>query len=237
MLQRRGNTGKTLALQVGFPNNSTKNTADVTGNNMDTVVNKINQAVVNDQCPEGINCMGGIVTSAFDKVKGLLATRSGQGSIGFKSVSHIKQEKLKIELDDQMEDEKDKSDSGFDALVNIKNKKSKVKIDDNSFNVGEEEAKPNNINDEQIDKLQKEIMKMIPNNSLLKLLGIASTPESSDGEKTVNNKNEDDTENPQLDDYDILNLVSQILNVDEDDEPTTRGTEYFKIHKIMAVKD
>lgn len=102
-----------IAVEITRPNSSTNSirTSAVTGDSLDSILRKITHRVIDDNCQDGINCMGGTMTGALDKVLSMLATRLGKtGSIGYKSIqkSEIKQQKFKLKLSDNSLELKDK---------------------------------------------------------------------------------------------------------------------------------
>lgn len=119
---------KELAAQVkrskGFTNKV--KTSNVNRDISNPISSKFRTGVIDDKCPEGINCIDEPMTGAVDLILGILATRLDKtGSLGYKSVqkSQIKEEQFKLKL----EDEKDS-----DKIKNVNNKKAKKYNNDNT---------------------------------------------------------------------------------------------------------
>lgn len=161
--------GKDLAVQVMWPEGSTNNrtTSNVTGDNLDAILSKITRGVIDDNCPEGINCLGESMTGAVDKVLSLLAARLGKtGSIDYNSVqkSEITQQKLQIKLDDNLSKPKDEEDKQevSDTVKNENKKEPKKNSYSNMTEMKIENLNPtenfdaSNESDEEIEQNSEE---------------------------------------------------------------------------------
>lgn len=231
-VERQGKSGKDLAAQVYWPKVSSKAVTKVIGSSVDAITNKINNEVVADHCPAGIKCMGGLMNSALNKVKNVLASREGSGGIGYKSVSETKQQKIKF-----------KQHGSFDEQVNkIKKEKLKLKLDDMVLELEQEEVKQDGNGRGKFNKINKAIMKLKPNDSIFKLLEKEDKRDGSDDEQMNNVKNQDDSEITKFDDDDIIKIASQNLKQNQignaEYEPRTKGVKYFVLggNKIVAVR-
>lgn len=160
--------GKEVAVQVIWPkgSNNKKETSNVTEDSLNSVLSKIRSEVIDDNCPEGINCTGDTMTGALGKVLGILATRLGKsGGIGYQSVkkSEITQQKFKLKLDGNSFKLKDEEDR---QLVSDKNRNDEETEKYNNDNIKETEIQnlnptenynAYNENDDEMEQNSEEI--------------------------------------------------------------------------------
>lgn len=157
---------KDLAEQ--WPKESTNRikTYNVTTDNLNPILSQIHsntRGVIDVNCPDGINCTGESMTSAFDRILNILATRVGRnGTIGYKSVqkSEIKQQNFHLKLDDNLFKlkEKELKQAVNDKTENKNNKESKKYNNDNTIEMEIKNPTPTenvNVSNESEDEIEQ----------------------------------------------------------------------------------
>lgn len=246
MRNNKKNSAKELTLEVKWPKHSinrvkTLKLADVS---IKTALSKITRGILNDHCPEGINCMGKPMIDAVSKVLNtIFAARVGNtGSTGYKSdeISDNKQHKNKLKLDDnmfKMEEEDKENGSDDEQLNSSKNVKSKLKLNNSIFKLKDKEDNQFGSDDKQIHKINMDTYKVKLHNNTFK-------PEDKENRnKHDKTKNQYDKETNKYDYGNITQMEIQHPNPIEsfnaanknDDEmeqniekkgPTTNGVDY-----------
>lgn len=212
MQSQKKDSTKDVAVQIKWPKDSTNKlkTSNVIG--LKSAMNKITRGVIDDNCPAGINCIGNTMTDAVDKVLAILATRSGKDdSIDYKNVteSDIKQQKLKLNLDDNtvnLEDEVDnKNDTADDQLNENKNNKIKLKLNDTVLNLRYKQDNEDGSDDNGIDDIS--IINIINMNKFKVILNNGNFTQS--GSNKSSDENQYDTVTKKYNNNDVVeNLIS-----------------------------